>query len=59
MELPNVGSYQWRLIEIPEFRLNELIDEFYDGVAKRYGFYRPVDRKDEWIADMLGLEDDN
>lgn len=59
MELPNVGSYQWRPVEVPQFRLEELVDEFYGGVGKRYGFEPPVDRKDEWIAGMLGNHEDS
>lgn len=40
MELPNIGSYQWRFIEVPEFRLKELTDEFFAEVAPKYGFVR-------------------
>lgn len=38
MEIPNVGSYQWRFIEVPDERLSELVREFYSEVAPKYGF---------------------
>lgn len=40
MELPNIGSYQWRFIDVPDFRLQELEQEFFEEVAPRYGFSR-------------------
>jgi hypothetical protein len=41
MELPNAGSYQWRIISIPDERLTELISEFYREVAPSFGFSPP------------------
>lgn len=38
MELPNVGSYQWRLIQISDSDLKGLVERFYSGVAKHYCF---------------------
>lgn len=38
MELPNIGSYQWRYIDIPDFRLKELEEEFFARVAPGYAF---------------------
>jgi hypothetical protein len=43
MALPNVGSYQWRLIDIPEASLAELVVQFYRGVGKRFGFTPPTE----------------
>ena len=43
MELPNIGSYQWRYIDVPDFRLRELEEEFYREVAPKFGFLRLVD----------------
>jgi len=40
MELPNIGSYQWRFIDIPEIRLRELEKEFFAKVAPGYNFSR-------------------
>ena len=42
MELPNAGSYQWRLVDVPRSRLIELIDEFYRDVAPKFGFRADV-----------------
>lgn len=38
MELPNVGSYQWRLVDVPDFRLKELEADFFEKVGPGYGF---------------------
>ncbi|MEZ7957637.1 MAG: hypothetical protein QMB90_10495 [Rubritalea sp.] len=58
MGLPNVGSYQWRLIDLPQGTLIELVDRFYRGVGKQYGFIEPVEEfhseetlMDEWLEE--------
>lgn len=38
MELPNVGSYQWRPILKEEKLLNSLVEDFYNGIGLEYGF---------------------
>ncbi len=41
MEISCAGCYQWRVIDVPDFRLMELIEEFYNTVGKSYGIYPP------------------
>lgn len=42
MELPNIGSYQWRYIDVPDWRLKELEEEFFKDVAPRWGLSRKM-----------------
>ena len=55
MELPNAGSYQWRHIDIPEEKLNDLIKVFYQNVAPQFGFMSEKEdslSEDNWIEEM-------
>jgi len=60
MELPNVGSYQWRLRDdISVEKLEELKESFYKTIAPRYGFKKPInpvkseqEMEDDWFNSM-------
>lgn len=47
MELPNVGSYQWRHRDLTDKQLNGLVDKFYSGIGKELGFTQPGDVENE------------
>jgi hypothetical protein len=50
MELPNIGSYQWRFIDIPDFRLKELEEEFFQQVAPGYAMSKEkLDEEKAWF----------
>ena len=61
MEMPNAGSYQWRIIDIPDFRLEELIREFYAIFGKQFGFMSAEEEKQrekEYLESLIRLESD-
>src|SRR5262245_39067246 len=59
MVMPNAGSYQWHLVEMSDQALENLIQKFYDTVAKQYGFISPEADKlieKEYLKSLLNLE---
>ena len=61
MEIPNVGSYQWRLVKVPDFHLTELVQEFYRDIAPKYGFLSLQEekvREKPWLDPMAGKKED-
>jgi hypothetical protein len=47
MTMPNAGSYQWRVIDVPELQLQQLIRTFQSTVAPQFEFGRAPDEVEE------------
>jgi len=41
MVMPNAGSYQWRVIDLPDTQLQKLVEAFWTSVAPQFEFGRP------------------
>ena len=59
MVMPNAGSYQWRLVEMPMQTLEDLIEKFYATVGKQYDSDSPAkdkQREKKWLESLIKLE---
>ena len=59
MVMPNAGSYQWRLANIPDSTIKNLIEKFYVTVGKQYDFSSPAEdkrRDKEWLESLIKFE---
>jgi hypothetical protein len=59
MVMPNAGSYQWRLVEMSDKSLQDLIAKFYDTIGKSFGFVSSNEdkqREKEYLESLIKFQ---